>query len=278
MESRQESSSEALSQEKGLMPLSAKQLITELEKSVDPAFAEAAVASYVEMQQRFLAGDWQPTELDGGRLCEAVSRACYQLDTGTITHSQFPKEICEKLEDEANTRRHTLNEKDRRHIARAISLIYKFRSDRGSVHISPLYTADFMDSMLMVHAGKWVFAEFLRLAWTADKTVIAETIAQIVQLEHSLIHELEGMPLVLDQSVSAPEEILILLHHAEGHKLLRIDISNQAKNNSERAISVAISRLLKINEIRTTATQGELALTPKGQKRVIEKIIPAIKI
>jgi len=259
------------------MPLSAKQLSAELAKMVDPAFAEAVVSSYVEMQQRFLAGDWQPSELDGGRLCEAVARACYQLDSGTITHSQLPKEICEKLEDEPNARPHKLDVKDRHHIARAIGLVYKFRSDRGSVHISPKYTADFMDSMLMVHAGKWIFAEFLRLAWTQDKNVIAETIAQIVQLEYSLIHELDGIPLVLDERVSAPEEILLLLNHAEGHKLLREELEQQAKNNTQSSLSVAFSRLQKTNEIRASSTPGELALTPKGQKRVIEKIIPSLK-
>jgi len=259
------------------MPLSAKQLIAELAKGVDAALAQAVVCSYVEMQQRFFAGDWQPSELDGGRLCEAISRALYQLDSGTVTHSQLPKELCEKIEDEQNLRPHNLDLKDRHHISRAIGLVYKFRSDRGSVHISPKYTADFMDSMLMVHAGKWIFAEFLRLAWKQDKAVIAETIAQIVQLEYSLIHELDGVPLVLESTVSAPEEILLLLNHAEGHKLSKEELSQQAKNNTSTSLTVAFSRLLKSNEIRSTSTAGEVAMTPKGQKRVIEKIIPALK-
>jgi hypothetical protein len=260
------------------MTLSAKQLTDELAKVVDPALAEAAVSSYVEMQQRFLAGDWQPTELDGGRLCEAIARACYQLDSGIITHSQLPKEICGKIEDEPNAHPHNLDMKDRRHITRAIGLVYKFRSDRGSVHISPDYSADFMDSMLMVHAAKWILAEFLRIVWTKDKAVIAETIAQIVQLEYSLIHVLEGIPLVLDEKVSAPEELLLLLNNAEGHKLPRSKLMELAKNNTEVSLNVAFSRLSKTNEIRATSTAGELALTPKGQKRVIEKIIPKLKL
>ena len=260
------------------MSLSAKQLVAELAKIIDPNLADAVVMSYVEMQQRFLAGDWQPTELDGGRLCEAVARACYQLDSGTVTHSQLPKELCEKIEDEQNIRPHNLDIKDRHHITRAIGLVYKFRSDRGSVHISPKYTADFMDSMLTVHAGKWIFAEFLRISWTQDKELIAETIAQIVQLEYSLIHELDDVPLVLDERVSAPEEVLLLLNHAEGHRLSKAALISQAKNNNEKSLSVALSRLGKTNEIRSTAAVGECALTPKGQKRVIEKIVPSLKV
>jgi hypothetical protein len=259
------------------MALSQQQLTDELAKVVDPSFASAIVDSYVEMQQRFFAGDWQPSELDGGRLCEAVARATYELDSGTVTHSQLPKELCEKVEDEPNLRPHNLDGKARRHLARAIMLVYKFRSDRGPVHISPDYTANEMDSILMLHAGKWIFAEFLRLAWNKDKKVIAETIADIIQLEHPLIHELDGTPLILDHNVSAPEELLLLLNHADGHKLQRDQLIKLAKNNTDASVGVAISRLTKSNEIRTTGAGGELALTPKGQKRVMEKIIPRFK-
>ena len=259
------------------MSLSKSQLITALFQNIDPAFASAIVESYVEMQQRFLAGDWKPAELDGGRLCEAVARALYQLDCGYVTHGDLPGKLCDLLEDFHNKVQHALPEKDRRHFCKAIQLAYKLRSDRGPVHISPVYTADYMDSMLILHVGKWMFAEFLRLAWTNDKAVIAETIAQIVQLEYSLIHELEGKPLVLQSAVSAPVEVLLLLNHAEGHKLSRKELASQAKNNSASALNTAISRLLKTNEIRIGTVSGELALTPAGQKRVIEVIIPALK-
>ena len=73
-------------------------------------------------------------------------------------------------------RQHNLDGKARRHMTRAIMLAYKFRSDRGAVHISPDYTANEMDSILILNVGKWILAEFLRLAWNKDREVIAETI------------------------------------------------------------------------------------------------------
>lgn len=81
------------------MGISAAQLVTELSTTVEQAFAMAIVESYVEMQQRFLAGDWKPAELDGGRLCEAVSRALYQIDSGVVTHTDLPGTLCDWLED-----------------------------------------------------------------------------------------------------------------------------------------------------------------------------------
>lgn len=75
------------------MQLTPQQLIAELSTVVDSSLARNVVESYGEMEQRFLIGDWQPAELDGGRLCEAVSRCLYQLDTARISHSKSVGEI-----------------------------------------------------------------------------------------------------------------------------------------------------------------------------------------
>lgn len=251
--------------------LTTPQLIHELSTIVDAALAKATVESYVEMQQRFLAGDWKPGELDGGRLCEAISRSVYQLDTGTVTHSQLPNEICTKLEDPKAS--HNLAEKERHHLVKAIQVVYKFRSDRGAVHISPIYDANYMDSMMVLHVGKWLFGEFLRLAWNQDRQVIAETIERIVQLEHSLIHEIDGKPLVLAKGIPAPDEVLLLLNHATGNRLTRAAIRQQAANQKSATVNAAVVRLIAAKEIRPI--DGDVvALTPRGQERIIKDIIP----
>jgi hypothetical protein len=249
-------------------------LIRGLSSAVDATLARQIIESYVEMQQRYLAGDWQPTELDGGRLCEAVARAVYQLDGGTVTHSQLPGELLKKVLDaDGVTRPHRLALKDRQHLAKVMETVYKFRSDRGPVHISPIYTANGMDSMLVVYASKWILGEFLRLAWHSDRNVVGAAIEHLVQLQLPLIHELDGRPMVLPTGVSAPEEVLLLLAHAPSHRLTRAELRRYASNQKPQTVSVAISRLIKEKDIR--ATDGdEVALTPNGQKRLMEAIIP----
>lgn len=253
------------------MKLSPKQLIQELSAVVDPTFAKAVVESYGEMQQRFLGGDWKPAELDGGRLCEAVSRCLLQLDRNVVTHTDLPGAIRDVLLSKKHS--HNLAEKDRYHISKVIEVVYKFRSDRGAVHISPEYTANYMDSMLVIHAGKWMLAEFLRLAWNQDRKIVAETIAQLVQLEHSLIHELDGKPLVLSRGIKAPEEVLLLLNHATNNRLSKDELCAQAPLQKPNTIKTAINRLIISKDIRLV-TGEEVALTPNGQKRVMEDILP----
>ncbi|MEG4059248.1 MULTISPECIES: hypothetical protein [unclassified Microcoleus] len=253
------------------MQRTSEQLIQDLTKIVYPHFAQAAIESYVEMQQRFLAGDWQPTELDGGRFCEAISRCLLQIDTGKVDPCKLPGKVREDLLNKSIP--HKLGWKDRYHLAKVIGIVYGFRSDRGAVHISPEYTANYMDSMLVLHASKWIFGEFLRLAWNQDRNIVAETIAQIVQLEHSVIHELDGKPLVLARDISAPDEVLLLLYHAANNRLSRAELREQAVSQKPQNVNVAISRLIKSKDIRPT-DGDEVALTPNGQKRILEQIIP----
>jgi hypothetical protein len=124
---------------------------------------------------------------------------------------------------------------------------------------------------LIVDRKKWIIAEFLRLAWNQDRQVIAEVIAQIVQLEHSLIHELDGKPLVLAKGISAPEEILLLLFNAPNNRLSRSELKTLAAQKPTN-VNTAVTRLIKDKEIR--AVGEEVAITPPGQKRVVEEIIP----
>lgn len=255
------------------MKITSEDLIGQLSAVIDPALAQAAVESYVDMEGRFLVGDHGPAELNGGRLCEAVSRSLLQLDIGKVNHRLLPGRVCEILVDEQQQHAHAMNGGDRRHIAKAIGLVYKFRSDRGAVHISPDYSANFMDSMLMLHSGKWTFAELLRLALKQDLKWVAEAIKQIVQLEHAIIHEVEGKPLVLIPGIAAPEEVLLLLFHANGKRLGRAQLRDFAANQKPATVSTAVSRLIADKALRPLG-EAEVMLTPVGEKRVVEVIMP----
>lgn len=257
-----------------MMKMIPEGLIQQLSTVVDPALARLTIESYMEMQQRFLAGDWKPAELDGGRLCEAVSRCLLQFDTGEINHKKLPRDVREVLIDEKQKYTHALGQQDRHHIAKVIEAIYKLRSDRGPVHISPIYTANHMDSMLVLHAGKWIFAELLRLALQQDRKVVGAIIEQLVQMEHSIIHELDGKPMVLAKNATAPEEILVLLYHAANNRLSRVELREQARHKPNN-VGVAISRLTKEKDVRI-ADNGDIALTPNGEKRIREVIMPKL--
>jgi len=257
--------------------ITSEQLKKDIAIVVDPAFAVQLVDSYSEMQQRFYAGDWQPSELDGGHFCEVAARAIYQLDTGTITHSLLPGKIAELLRSNSPHSQHLLDIKDRDHFCRVLQTTYNFRSNRGIAHVSLTYTANHLDATLVIANVKWMFAEFLRLTKNLDRNEVVRIIEAIVQFEHPLIHELEGKPLVLSNLLSTSEEILILLQHAMSGCLTRSELKEAIKNRDQSTVNKAISRLNSDKEIRLSST-GEVVITPLGQKHVHEEILPKLSL
>jgi hypothetical protein len=254
--------------------INAEKLKQDLAAIIDPIFATQLVDSYTKMQQRYYAGDWQPSELDGGQFCEAVIRALYQVDTEVVDQSHLPKDISDQLKSKTPPSPHKLDYKDRDHFLRVLQTTYKFRSDRGVAHVSATYTANHLDATLIMANVKWLFAEFLRLTWKKDRNEVVAIIEAIVQLEHPLIHELDGKPLVLSSELSAPEELLMLLQHSSGGCYTRDELKQYA-HASPAAVNTALSRLSDNRQVRISE-KGDVVITSLGEERVREEILPKL--
>ncbi len=229
------------------MKISPKQLKHDLSAIIDQFLAEQLITSYINMQQRYYAGDWKPAELDGGQFCEAVARALYQIDSGIVRNDLLPGVISSLLKSKKEP--HNVKEKDREHFCRVLETTYKFRNDRGVAHISPIHDANLMDATLIIGTVKWLFAEFLRLSWKKDRNEAVAIIESIVQLEHPLIHELDGQPMVLTNMLTAPEEVLMLLQHSQSGSYTTGELK-QFIHKDQTTVSKAISRLKASKEVR----------------------------
>jgi hypothetical protein len=249
------------------------QLKGDLAKIIDPALATVLVDSYREMQQRYYAGDWDPTEFDGGQCCEAVVRALYEVDTGASTTLSVG-DICSQLRKASPPPTHRLTQKDREHFCRILQSIYNFRNDRGIAHITltPDHDANLMDATLIVQTVKWLYCEFFRLARNLDRTKVVQVIEAMIQLEHPLIHELDGRPMVMSTKLSVGEEALLLLNHSPGGQLSK-DQLRAGIPAKPTAVNMAVMRLMDSRFTRL-ADNGDVAITPLGQRRVREEILP----
>ncbi len=254
------------------MKISPEQLKQDISAIIDPNLAQQLVDSYINMQQRYYAGDWKFAELDGGQFCEAVARALYQIDSGIVRNDLLPGDLSNLLQSKKAP--HNLGEKDRIHFCKVLQTTYKFRNDRGVAHISPTHDANFMDATLVIAMVKWMFGEFLRLAWKKDRNEAVAIIEAIVQLEHPLIHELDGQPLVLTNLLTAPEEVLMLLQHSQNSSYTTGELK-QFIQKDQSTVSKAISRLKTNKEVRIT-NAGEVVITPIGTNRVREIIVPKL--
>ncbi len=245
-------------------------IIKELSTIIDASFASELVTSFEEMEKRFQIGDLKPTGLEGGRFCEAVARSLYQIDAGNFNPNKSVVSIVDYLIDENQSRSHNLDVKDRKHIGKVLSTAYKFRSDRGVIHISNKYTANELDTSFLSGCIRWLFSEFLRLSWNSDRDALAKTVKSIIEIKFPVIHVHEGVPLVLNTNLKCIEEILLILFTADDNYLKKSEV-HKFVQKSAPAIS---NGLRSLKEKRFVREKGNLVIiTPSGSKFVLENIL-----
>lgn len=245
-------------------------LLDQIALSIDRDMVEPVFLEYSALERRFYLGDWSPAECDAGRFCESLIGPLSLIDRG-ITPKLSPKEFADKLLN--RDIQHNLSGVDRKNIARVISAVYEVRSSRNSVHLAPEYTADYVDSMFVLSACKWLLCEFTRLVTGQKNEQTAKLLRGIAQLGDPVVFEVDDRPVVMRTELSAPQEILLLLLHRPGYCATKAELVSFASGyHKPTAISTALSRLEVRREVVRSAT-GQYHLSPLGKSTAL-KMLP----
>jgi hypothetical protein len=195
---------------------------------VDCLLANQLVDEFVSMERRYIQCDWEPAELDGGQFCEVLARILYHIDSGNLNHSKSFDDCCKYVENDQV--QHTMQPRqDALHLTRVLRTVYKFRSQRGAVHISPHYTPNHMDSKFLIESIRWCINEVLRIFWQGDRDKVAKTIRELLQFDVPCIGRFEDNLIVQRTDLVAEEEILVLLHYAGEIGFSRHEIGRYAQ-------------------------------------------------
>jgi hypothetical protein len=212
--------------------------------------------------------DWELATLDGGQLVEATARILYHIDSGNLHRTRKADECLAYVEDVENCNKHHFpDRRSARHLCRVLRTIYKFRSDRGAVHIDPLYTANQLDSRLVIDNSRWVLSEILRLFWLGDPAEVARAIREILRYELPAVGRFGDQILVQRTDCTANEEVLLLLRDGGESGLTRQQLGRFVKKTPGR-VSQALKELVQNREIIQLADKS-YRLTDNGAQRVI---------
>ncbi len=189
-------------------------IATELSKSVDGTLATQLIEEAVGVEEAFRLRRWKNTELDGGRFAEVASRLIYSIDSGNVNLTKSVDDCLRYIDNEQVS--HSFPERQAAiHLAKVLRSIYKLRSQRGAVHVSPTYTANEIDSRLIVESVRWILAEILRLFVTSDREELATTIRSLARFPQPLIRIYGEKALLQSTSFTAEEEVLAHLMFAD---------------------------------------------------------------
>jgi hypothetical protein len=247
-----------------------KRLIEEVSPPLDHLLCTQLLDEFISAERRFIQRDWEPAELDGGQFCEILARIFYHADTGTLSQNKDFDACCNHIENEQA--KHNLSRRDAIHVIRVLRTIYKFRSQRGAVHVSPTYLPNHMDAKLVIECVRWAMNETLRLFWQGDREAVAKAIRELLQFDVPSIGVYDGVPLVQRTDLKADEEILVLLHYAGEEGMSRLQIGKAARFAAS-TVTNTIQRLAApdCRQI-VTLKDGRYRLTDLGSKRIREQL------
>lgn len=246
-------------------------LLGELSPPLDHLLTTQLLDEFISAERRYIQRDWEPTELDGGQFCEVAGRIYYHQDSGNLNHSKDLDKCLQYIENE-QVSHNIIPRQDALHICRVLRTIYKFRSQRGAVHISPTYKPNHMDSKFMIEGIRWVMNETLRIFWHGDREAVAKAIRELLQFDVPCIGVFEDVVLVQRTDLSAEEEILVILHYAGEEGINRNEVGRIALC-SPTSVTQKLQKLISPSMRQAVQLgNGKYRLTDLGSRRIREEL------
>ena len=124
--------------------------------------ADELQKAFAEVVKNFAEGRWEPSELNGGKLCEAVYTVCHGIATGAMPKSAAkPQDMvgaCRTLEKQTSALRSV-----RIQLPRMLVALYEIRNSRNVGHVGGEVDPNHMDAVCVLQMSKWIMAELIRI-------------------------------------------------------------------------------------------------------------------
>jgi hypothetical protein len=241
------------------------------------ALRDALLNSYQEIMSNYLERRWEPSELNGGKFCEAA----YSIIDGALKGSfpaaaSKPKDMvgaCRALESIAPDATRVGDRSLRILIPRALPVLYEIRNNRGVGHVGGDVDANHMDAEAVQAMSSWIMAELVRIFHGVTTQEAQDTVDALVERKSPAIWEVGIVKRVLDDKMSFKNQVLMLLHHSTGWvptaDLLKwVEYSNASLFRSGVLMPLHKERLIEYD-----TSQGLARISPIGAKMVEDHLL-----
>jgi hypothetical protein len=233
--------------------------------------------SYREIAANYSERRWEPSELNGGKFCEVVYSIIRGVLSGSFpTKSSKPSDMvkaCRALESEPADPARAGDHSLRILIPRVLLPLYDIRNNRGVGHVGGDVDPNFLDATAVYGMASWVLAELVRIFHSVSTSEAQEVVDALAEHKHPLIWTIEGVERVLDPSMKAADQTLLLLHAK------RSWISEEGLLNSVEYSNATVFRQKVLKPLHDTRLiehdkKGHRAhISPKGSQEVETRIL-----
>jgi hypothetical protein len=230
--------------------------------------ADEVLEGYGEAKRRYYLGDHRPTEVEGGRFCEAVTRVLEHELLGGYT--PLGKSLPGLNDKRLSSFFRTQGKPDglRVHLPKALYFIYGIRNQRDVAHLGDGIDPNLQDATLVVNNLDWMMAELVRTYHSVTPDEAHAIITDLVTREVPVIEEIDGQPLC-SKDLGVADRILVFLYRAGRDKGLEIGaLQNQMRHNHKGNLMAAVRRLDNLGLVLLHPKSGKAHITSKGMANV----------
>lgn len=177
-----------------------------------PGELSAAVdTTYRAMMNHYLLAEWDDTQVDAGRFCEAILRFLEWKMSGSYTPIDGKSKPNRKATLAKATNDTALAPSLRAQVVASIDLIMDFRNNRNSAHLGNI-DANRMDANSVVQNATWVVGELIRLETNQPASAVQRLLDQLSERHIPLVQIVNDRPVLLNTKLEASDKALVLLY------------------------------------------------------------------
>lgn len=172
------------------------------------------LSSFNEIVNNYRERRWEPSELNGGKLCEAAYTICEGWLKGGVypQRAEKPSRFPNKCWDLERTYQSVPNSRSARIlIPRMMIGLYDIRNNRGVGHAGGDVDPNHMDATAVLYAAKWIVAELVRLLHSLSTDEASDLVDALIQREVSWVWRLNGTKRILQNGLTWKQKTLLLM-------------------------------------------------------------------
>ncbi|MFC7828232.1 hypothetical protein [Streptomyces sp. NPDC057375] len=230
------------------------------------------VGAFNEIVRNYREHRWEPAELNGGKLCEAVftvvdGYAKGQYAPRSSKPGNFP-DACRALERSSQVPRSV-----RIQIPRMLIALYEIRNNRGVGHAGGDVNPNQMDATVVLYMSKWLMAELVRVLHTLTTDEADKLLEGLIEREVPMVWSDGSSRRVLAPGLTRKQQVLLLLLLEPGESS-EDDLMRWLEASSRSAFRRDVLRPLhKDRFVEFDSERKAVRLLPPGVAAA-ERIIP----
>ena len=172
------------------------------------------LSAFNEIVKNYRERRWEPSELNGGKLCESVYTICKGwLEGGNYpARAEKPSRFPETCWAMTNTYQKVPNSRSARVlIPRMMIGLYDVRNNRGVGHAGAEVDPNHMDATAVLYAAKWLVAELVRLLHTLTTEEATAIVDDLIEREVAWVWTHGDKKRVIRTGMTRKHQALVLM-------------------------------------------------------------------